>query len=257
MSAPPATDIPSLLGLLASRGDRPALSFYRGKALEGRLSYGELVARVESLAGALHARFGVRSGDRVAILSPNRLEIPVLVLALLRLGAVVVPLNPAASAEDWTYVLRHAGARGLCVTRDLADRLPAVARPAFMLHVEDAFAVVDSAPPAPEELAEQLGVVLYTSGTTGNPKGVALRQRNLLANGWSMARNFRLDATTQLAVLPLYHAHALGFGLMTALTTGGHLVFTERLEPFTWSPPCCRCCSPPASHATRCPRCVT
>src|SRR5437762_594350 len=235
MSAPPATDIPSLLGLLASRGDRPALSFYRGKALEGRLSYGELVARVESLAGALHARFGVRSGDRVAILSPNRLEIPVLVLALLRLGAVVVPLNPAASAEDWTYVLRHAGARGLCVTRDLADRLPAVARPAFMLHVEDAFAVVDSAPPAPEELAEQLGVVLYTSGTTGNPKGVALRQRNLLANGWSMARNFRLDATTQLAVLPLYHAHALGFGLMTALTTGGHLVFTERLEPFTWS----------------------
>jgi len=235
MSAPPATDIPSLLGLLASRGDRPALSCYRGKALEGRLSYGELVARVEALAGALHARFGVRSGDRVAILSPNRLEIPVLVLALLRLGAVVVPLNPAASAEDWTYVLRHAGARGLCVTRDLADRLPAVARPAFMLHVEDAFAVVDSAPPAPEELAEQLGVVLYTSGTTGNPKGVALRQRNLLANGWSMARNFRLDATTQLAVLPLYHAHALGFGLMTALTTGGHLVFTERLEPFTWS----------------------
>ena len=73
MSAPPATDMPSLLGLLASRGDRPALSFYRGKALEGRLSYGELVARVEALAGALHARFGVRSGDRVAILSPNRL----------------------------------------------------------------------------------------------------------------------------------------------------------------------------------------
>src|SRR5439155_141920 len=111
MTAPPATDIPSLLGLLASRGDRPALSFYRGKALEGRLSYGELVARVEAVAGALHARCGVRSGDRVAILSPNRLEIPVLVLALLRLGAVVVPLNPAASAEDGTYVLRHAAAR--------------------------------------------------------------------------------------------------------------------------------------------------
>jgi long-chain acyl-CoA synthetase len=50
-----------------------------------------------------------------------------------------------------------------------------------------------------------------------------------------MALNFRLDATTQLAVLPLYHAHAFGFGLMTALSTGGHLVFTERLEPFTWA----------------------
>src|SRR5436309_15501357 len=80
-----------------------------------------------------------------------------------------------------------------------------------------------------------MAVVLYTSGTTGNPKGVALRQRNLIANGWSMARNFRLDHTTQLAVLPLYHAHAFGFGLMTALTTGGHLVFTDRFDPFAWA----------------------
>jgi acyl-CoA synthetase (AMP-forming)/AMP-acid ligase II len=50
-----------------------------------------------------------------------------------------------------------------------------------------------------------------------------------------MATNFGLDGTTQLAVLPLYHAHAFGFGLMTALSTGGHLVFSERLEPFTWA----------------------
>jgi long-chain acyl-CoA synthetase len=78
-----------------------------------------------------------------------------------------------------------------------------------------------------------MAVVLYTSGTTGTPKGVALRQSSLFWNAWSMAQNFRLEGTTQLAVLPLYHAHAFGFGLMTALTTGGHLVFTERLEPFT------------------------
>jgi long-chain acyl-CoA synthetase len=50
-----------------------------------------------------------------------------------------------------------------------------------------------------------------------------------------MAQHFGMDGTTQLAVLPLYHAHAFGFGLMTALSTGGHLVFTERLEPFTWA----------------------
>src|SRR5439155_20793711 len=210
MSAPPAMDIHSLLERLAPHGDRAALSFYRGKTLEGRLSYGELFARVETLAGALHDQFGVRAGDRVAILSPNRLEIPVLVLALLRLGAAVVPLNPAASGEDWTYVLGDAGARGLCVTRDLADRVPEAAKPAFALHVEDVFAIAGRAPPLQAGLAEAMGVVLYTSGTTGNPKGVALRQRNLLANGWSMARNFRLEGTTQLAVLPLYHAHAFG-----------------------------------------------
>jgi acyl-CoA synthetase (AMP-forming)/AMP-acid ligase II len=189
---------------------------------------------LEALASMLHGAHGVRAGDRVAILAPNRLEIPVLILALLRLGAVVVPLNPGSAPEDWSFILGHSGARGLCATDELLARVPE--RPSFTLRVEDAFAGGGPAPPpATGTLAEDAAVVLYTSGTTGNPKGVALRQRNLLWNAWSMAQNFRLLGTTQLAVLPLYHAHAFGFGLMTALSTGGHLVFTERLEPFAWA----------------------
>jgi long-chain acyl-CoA synthetase len=195
------------------------------------------------------------------VLAPPRPEIQVVVLALLRLGAIVVPLNATASAEDWAYILKHSGARGLCATRELLALVPEAARPGFTLLVEELFeagagAGADAAsqynlaapqynPAAPQHnpaalqnnssLADAPAVVLYTSGTTGAPKGVALRQRNLLWNAWSMARNFRLDGTTQLAVLPLYHAHAFGFGLMSALSTGGHLVFTERLEPFTWA----------------------
>ncbi|HUJ25973.1 MAG TPA: class I adenylate-forming enzyme family protein, partial [Myxococcales bacterium] len=212
------------------------LSFYRGKDLQGRLSYAALGERVLAVAGAMHAQYGVRQGDRVAILAPNRLEVPALVLALLRLGAMVVPLNPGSSPEEWTYILRHSGAKGICATADLAGRVPAEARPSFTLGIEDVFALAGGSPPAPEGSAADLpAAVLYTSGTTGNPKGVVLRQRNLLANGLSMARNFGLQHTTQLAVLPLYHAHAFGFGLMTTLTTSGHLVFMERLEPFTWA----------------------
>jgi long-chain acyl-CoA synthetase len=235
MSAPAALDFPGLLLGLAEHAERAALSFYRGKVLEGRLSYRELLERVEALAGGLSERLGVRPGDRVALLTPNRLEVPVLVLALLRLGAVVVPLNPAASPEDWKYILKHSGARGLCGTRELLLRVPRAAEVAFTLALEEAFALTGQPPQPPSGLAEQLAVILYTSGTTGNPKGVALRQRNLIANAWSMARNFRLAGTVQYAVLPLYHAHAFGFGLMTALSTGGHLVFSERLEPFTWA----------------------
>ncbi len=238
MSSLPLADIPSLLAQLRRYDERPALSFYRGKALEGRLSYAELSVRVATLARALRIEYGLEPGDRVAILAPNRLEVPVLVLALLRLGAVVVPLNPVSAPEDWTYVLGHSGARGLCVTRELAPRVPSAAQPEFVVTVDDLLATGYAGglelEPA-DALGERVAVVLYTSGTTGNPKGVALRQRNLLANAWSMARNFHLDATPQLAVLPLYHAHAFGFGLMTALSTGGHLVFTERLEPFTWA----------------------
>ncbi len=235
MKTPPASDFPALLAQLAPHQQRPALSFYRGKALDGRLSYGELGARVEALAGGLAERFAVRQGDCVAVLAPNRLEVPVLVLALLRLGAVVVPLNPGSAIEDWAYILGHSGARGLCATSELLSRVPAVSRPEFALPLEEVFALTGRPAEAPSGLGEQLAAILYTSGTTGNPKGVALRQRNLIANAWSMALNFRLEGTTQYAVLPLYHAHAFGFGLMTALSTGGHLVFSERLEPFTWA----------------------
>jgi long-chain acyl-CoA synthetase len=83
-------------------------------------------------------------------------------------------------------------------------------------------------------MQDELGIVLYTSGTTGNPKGVGLTHGNLIANAMGMATNFGLDGTTQFAVLPLYHAHAFGFGLMTSLLSKGHLVFAERFDPFTW-----------------------
>jgi long-chain acyl-CoA synthetase len=230
-------DVASLLSTLRPLGERPALTFYRGKNVDGRLTYAELAGRVDALAGSLAANYGVQAGDRVAILAPNRLEVPVLVLALMRLGAVVVPLNPGSAPEDWAYILKHSGARGLCSTADLAGHVLAEPKLDFTLHVYDLFALPAGGPPppAPDDLGERMAVVLYTSGTTGNPKGVALRQRNCLSNAGSMAKKFGLAGTTQLAVLPLYHAHAFGFGLMTALSTGGHLVFTERLEPFTWA----------------------
>ncbi len=240
MSAPAPRDIPDLLAAMVPRGGAQALSFYRGKTLEGRLTYSALHASVEALARDLAQRFGVRTGDRVAILAANRLEIPALVLAILRLGALVVPLNPGSAPSDWAYILGHSRAAGLCVTRDLDELVPSAARPPFTWHIEDAFgspAAREARGPSRAEgsLEDHLAVVLYTSGTTGDPKGVALRQRNLLSNAASMAQNFGLHGATQLAVLPLYHAHAFGFGLMTALSTGGHLVFCERLEPFTWA----------------------
>ena len=151
MSAPAELDIPSLLARLRRDAQRPALTFYRGKTREGRLTYGELVEKVERLAGQLHREHGVTADDPVAILAPNRLEVPVLVLALLRLGAMVVPLNPGSAVDDWTYVLRHSGARGLFATKELAARVDPAARPSFTVHVEDLFHLggTAAAPAAP------------------------------------------------------------------------------------------------------------
>jgi long-chain acyl-CoA synthetase len=233
-------DVPGLLaGLRRLLPDRPALTFYKGRTRAGAWSYGQLLGAVDRFTRRLHDELGVRRGDCVAVLAPNRLEVPALFLAVMRLGAAVVPLNPTTSPEDWDYILAHSEARLIFGARDLLARL--VRRPDVVCAFEDETPPPDEAaaapaetPPEPVPLAKQMAIVLYTSGTTGNPKGVALGQGNLLANAWSMAVNFKFDGETQLAVLPLYHAHALGFGLMTTLTTGGHLVFVERFDPFAW-----------------------
>ncbi len=235
-------DVPALLdGLARLPPERPALTFYKGKTRAGRWTYGQLLGAVDRFTRRLRDDLGVRQGDRVAVLAPNRLEVPALFLAAMRLGAAVVPLNPTTPPTDWDYILAHSEARLVFGARELLDRL--VRRPDVVCPFEDepapadggaAAAPVGAAAAGAGSLANQMAIVLYTSGTTGNPKGVALGQGSLLANAWSMAVNFRFEDETQLAVLPLYHAHALGFGLMTTLTTGGHLVFMERFDPFAW-----------------------
>jgi long-chain acyl-CoA synthetase len=216
---------------------RPALTFYRGRTVAGWLTAGELAERVDRLAAHFASRLGVRRGERIALASANRLEVPLAVLALFRLGAIAVPLSPTVPEDDAAYVLEHAGVRGLVAAADVAARLGAVARELdFVMPIEDALAVEGGALDAPlGALAGEPAVILYTSGTTGRPKGVTLTHGALLANARAMAARFGLAGSTQLAVLPLHHAHALGFGLMTSLATGGHLVFTSGLDPFTWA----------------------
>jgi long-chain acyl-CoA synthetase len=236
-SAESAPDsIAALIAQLARVADaepqRPALTAYKGRAVTGRLTYRELLHRVAAATHQLSSTltFGVHRGDRLAVLSTNSLEVPVLYLAAMRLGAALVPLNPASPPEDWRYVIEHAGVRLLVAE---GAQPPSVGVP--VCRVEDVAA--PGTPPSFEPAlvpGDDLAVILYTSGTTGNPKGVGLTQRNVLANGASMARRFGLSGTTQMAVLPLYHAHAFGFGLMSALCTGGHLVLAERFDPFAW-----------------------
>jgi len=216
--------------LVASWRDNPhpALTFYEGRTRRGTLTYDDLRARVDAVAGHLWESLGVRTGDRIAVLSPNRLEVPVLMLAVMQIGAAVVPLNPTAPPEDWKYIVNHAHARGCFVAGQ-----PKLAIDGFVRPIDELGTYRGSAPSF-DTGSRAPAIILYTSGTTGRPKGVVLAQRNLLGNAWSMAESFALAQTTQLAVLPLYHAHALGFGLMTALITGGHLVFADRFDPFAW-----------------------
>jgi long-chain acyl-CoA synthetase len=237
--ARPFADIPSLLAALGQRAEAEpeaaALTCYRGRVRTGQLTHRELLQRIAASHRHL-AMLGIQRGDRVAVLAPNRLEIPVLYLGALSLGAALVPLNPGAPPDDWSYVIEHAEAKLLITDGELALRLNPLAIPVVRVEEVATPGVGDRGSAGG---SDDLAIVLYTSGTTGHPKGVALTQGNVLANGWSMARRFGLggrppERDTQLAVLPLFHAHAFGFGLMSALTSGSHLVLAERFDPFAW-----------------------
>ncbi len=253
-------DVPSVLRSIraANDGERdlPALTVYRGRAKVGGFSRGELAREVGALGERLGKEHGVRKGDRVAVLSPNRLELPVVLLAVMSLGAVVVPLSPTASAEEWKAILDHSGARCLISALPaLPANRPGAARDEphdlgaglERLLAMDALGIgraPDRASNGREALAahaaeaaslgDQPAILLYTSGTTGEPKGVLLTHGNIVSNAAAMVRRFGLDHTTQLAVLPLHHAHAFGFGLMTSLLSAGHLVLAEAFDPIAF-----------------------
>jgi long-chain acyl-CoA synthetase len=233
----PFDDVPALLAALSrladAQPDRAALTGYRGRTRTGHLTYRELLHRIAAARHHLSSALGIRRGDRVAVLSPNRLEVPVLYLAMMDLGAALVPLNPGSPPDDWSYAIDHAGARLLITDGELTPRLPMLSIPSCRVEEVATPGTAGARPDIPVT-GDDLAVILYTSGTTGQPKGVALSQRSVLANGWSMARCFGLEGQSQLAVLPLYHAHAFGFGLMSALVSGGHLVLAERFDPFAW-----------------------
>jgi fatty-acyl-CoA synthase len=217
--------------------DRPALRF-RGATTTWR----ELRDRVAVLAGAL-ARRGVGAGDRVAVLMSNRLEFLEAVLAANRLGAIAVPVNFRLTADEVAYVLQDAGARVLVVdgataaTGDAARRRdPAPARlvvvgevPAGLAPDAERYADLLAEPGEPlgflDVAEDSPALIMYTSGTTGRPKGAVLSHSNLQAQaltvirawGWSDADEVNLCAS------PLFHIGGIG-SVVPLLLIGGCLV---------------------------------
>jgi len=237
-----AADLARLLRAARAAGPealaRPALSFYREGRLVERASWAALLADVERASHALASRHGVRRGDRVALLMPNGEHTVAVMLAVLSLGAVAVPLNPTLEPHDWRHAAEDCGACGVVVASPLTARSGELSS-TLGFCCSDGSLLRGPLPPADpscqEALADAPAVILYTSGTTGAPKGVVLSHANLLANGRAMAAHFGLRGEPQLAVMPLYHAHALGFGLMTMLVSGGHLVLADRFNAFHWT----------------------
>ena len=203
---------------------------YVSLAFEGReLTNVDQQRAANRLANALRRR-GVAPGDRVVVMLPNCPEVLQSYAAILKLGAVIVPVVFLLGPEEVRHILTHSGAKLLITAPDMVWKAEGWEGTAVLVGGEaagtlsweelvapeaDVFPLVDRRP-------GDLAIILYTAGTTGQPKGVALSHANLASNARSAAGLYELDRTQwALAVLPLSHSYGL------TLMNAGHILGTK------------------------------
>ena len=215
-------------------------------AISWRQTRRELSDDAARWMAALHAA-GVGPGDRVALSLGKSAGLVTAHLAVLGVGACVVPLNPALSAAETEAVLRQADVALAITNAAVLTRAPetrhAVRGPWWVADgdgvpfdtepLSDVLAGFRSGPEPRVGSADEDALLLFTSGTTGRPKGVGLTHANIAANlhallveTWRMTEDDRL-----LHALPPHHLHGLALGLYGTLFTGGAAVLVERFDP--------------------------
>ncbi|AXE80313.1 long-chain-fatty-acid--CoA ligase [Streptomyces atratus] len=196
-----------------------------------RLTYRELWARALRCAGALRAS-GVRPGDRVAVLLPNSADFLYAYYGALAAGATVVPVHGLLVADEVAYVLRHSGSVALISGGPLWPVAEDGARTAGVRAVRGV--PTDGDPlPAPEPAApDDTAVILYTSGTTGRPKGALLTHLNIVMNASVIAHDLvGLDIDdVVLGCLPLFHSYGQTCAMNATLRAGATLVLMPRFS---------------------------
>lgn len=237
----------TLNGALASRASRdPSRPFLIFR--ERNWSWGEFSDQVNAAARVLAAR-GVRKGDRMAVMARNCDGHVLLLFALSRLGAIMVPVNPEFGVEEAKYVLHHAEVSAVAAT---ADTLAVARDAAADLKIPAWFVMLDAAADGVPTLDDLLKaatatalpnditgdatcLIVYTSGTTGFPKGAMHSQRSFVTGGEAFVQRVYLqDDDRVMIVLPLFHINAMFYSLAGTLAAGASAVITPKFSASTF-----------------------
>jgi long-chain acyl-CoA synthetase len=223
------------------------------------VTYLELDAAVSKLASGLE-KIGLKKGDHIAMLLGNSPYFVVGLYGALRLGATVIPINPVYTADEMTYIMNNGDVKAVIaldvltpLLQNIEPLLPSVKhiiicetpqqqentqyemRPSFFEKIKSFTGLLSSGeatfgPPAIEE--DETAVILYTSGTTGKPKGAMLTHKNLYSNAKDIADFLNINEQDRvIAVLPMFHVFCLSVALNASLMNGGTVIIMPRFSP--------------------------
>jgi fatty-acyl-CoA synthase len=200
-----------------------------------RFSYGDLDHRASSLAQLVRARLGVVKGDRVGILAENCCAFLDAFFAAGRSGFILVPLNTRWTPAELAQVVRDCGMKALLYSARYAAAAGELCRlaPVDCSLTLDEVAHTESAQSFEREACapEDLYLLLYTSGTTGRPKGVMIPHRMVAWNAYNTAASWQLSAADATSICtPLYHAGGLGVSLPAIFLLGGRIVLHDGFD---------------------------
>ena len=215
---------------LIGRAQADALDYNRADGSIATLTFAEIDLRSNRMARLLNSR-GLARGDRLGFFLPNRVEFIDLFLACVKLGVIVVPINVLYREREISQIIADAEPKAVVSTGELRTFIPEgvplwdveeLAAQALSRDGARHRAVIDGSAPA---------AIVFTSGTTGRSKGAILSHDNFAVNTINLLTCWRITGEDRyLAVLPLFHVHGLGNGLLSWLVGGSRMRLVERFE---------------------------
>jgi len=208
-----------------------ALSMFNGESL----TFQQMSDRMEQLSAWLVDR-GIKPGDKVALFSPNQNNWGVVYLAVVRMGAIIVPILPDFSSEEASSVIAHSEAKILFYSKSQEKKLADVDMEKYTLedlpslNEEPTDKAVSKAAEYRKQLTpDALAALIYTSGTTGKSKGVMLTHENIAVNVQAGMKIHSLKpGENALSILPLAHTYECSIGFLLVLACGAHVVYFGR-----------------------------
>lgn len=221
------------------QGERKAISFLQKGKIETELSFLEIDHDSNQMANKF-LDLGVKKSDRVVLYLPKSLGLIVAYLALQKIGAIPVPLNPGFKQSEMSYLFEDteaklviSGTDQFVLIKEIDPRLNAIVIDTKKPYQDiDFFRSSSDNSPQVEIKPDDVGLIIYTSGTTGKPKGVMLTQENLIHNTENIIKIWKMSESDLLChALPLFHTHGLCFALQTALLSGARMLMFDQFSP--------------------------